>query len=386
MSRASSCRRSARRTRSPRRIDAGCKLVICITDGVPVLDMIRVRRFLEGEAGAAHRAELSRRDHPGRVQDRDHAGPHPQEGPHRRPLPLGHADLRGGRPAERPRHRPVELRGHRRRSASAAWTSSTCSSSSTQDPDTHGVVLIGEIGGDGRAARRRWIRKNMKKPVAAFIAGRAAPPGKRMGHAGAIIAGGEGTAAEKIAALEAAGGQGGRHAGRDGHARCRRRWRRRADLPAREGAWRAAGLLCAIFRIARPELPGPGRGARWAGWGPRRTRRDSSPPAKLEERPLGLEHRPIPRPTSTLAPGLPISAFTAPPRIAAHPPPRPTSTLAPGPPISFFSPTPSSGPSPTPPDGTLAPGLPISFFSPPRIAAPPPPPPFYIPRDYRFRC
>jgi succinyl-CoA synthetase alpha subunit len=73
------------------------------------------------------------------------------------------------------------------------------------DPETHGVVLIGEIGGTAEQHAAAWIQANMKKPVAAFIAGRAAPPGKRMGHAGAIIAGGQGTAAEKIAALEAAG-------------------------------------------------------------------------------------------------------------------------------------------------------------------------------------
>ena len=80
-----------------------------------------------------------------------------------------------------------------------------CLSAFENDEQTAAVVMIGEIGGTAEEEAAEWVAENMTKPVVGFVAGMTAPPGKRMGHAGAIISGGKGTAAEKVAAMEAAG-------------------------------------------------------------------------------------------------------------------------------------------------------------------------------------
>lgn len=184
--------------------DAGCRLVICITEGIPVLDMVRVRRFLEGKPvrligpncpGIITPGESKIGIMPGHIHRKGHIGVLSRSGTltyeavgQLTALGIGQSSCVGigGDPVGGMDFIDVlEL--------------------FNADQDTHGVIMIGEIGGSAEQRAAAWIKANMKKPVVSFIAGRAAPPGKRMGHAGAIIAGGKGTAAEKIAAMEDAG-------------------------------------------------------------------------------------------------------------------------------------------------------------------------------------
>jgi succinyl-CoA synthetase alpha subunit len=187
-------------------VDAGCRLVICITDGVPVLDMVRVRRFLEGKPtrllgpncpGIITPGETKIGIMPGQIHRKGNVGVISRSGTltyeavgQLTALGIGQSTCVGigGDPV-------------------GGMDFVDVLQLFNDDPDTHGVVLIGEIGGAAEQRAAAWIKANMKKPVAGFIAGRTAPPGKRMGHAGAIIASSRGTAAEKIAALEEAGAQ-----------------------------------------------------------------------------------------------------------------------------------------------------------------------------------
>jgi succinyl-CoA synthetase alpha subunit len=184
--------------------DAGCPLVICITEGIPVMDMVRVRRWLEGRPtrligpncpGIITPGACKIGIMPGHIHKPGHIGVVSRSGTltyeavgQLTALGIGQSTCIGigGDPV-------------------AGLDFVDVLTLFNADPDTHGVIMIGEIGGQGEERGAAYIKANMKKPVAAFIAGATAPPGKRMGHAGAIIAGGKGTAKEKRAALEAAG-------------------------------------------------------------------------------------------------------------------------------------------------------------------------------------
>ena len=185
-------------------VDAGVKLVICITEGIPVLDMVKARRYIENKdvrligpncPGVITPDECKIGIMPGAIHKKGPIGVLSRSGTltyeavgQLSALGIGQSTCigLGGDPV-------------------AGMDFIDVLDLFNKDPETEAVIMIGEIGGNAEQRAAAWIKANMKKPVVGFIAGRAAPPGKRMGHAGAIIAGGKGTAAEKIAALEEAG-------------------------------------------------------------------------------------------------------------------------------------------------------------------------------------
>jgi len=192
-------------------VDAGLDLVVCITEGIPVKDMVKVKRATEGA-----KTRLIGPNCPGIVSPGNGKDSH---GGCRIGIAPGYIHKRGNIGV-------VSRSGTL--TYEAVWQltcrgvgQSTCIGIGGDpvngtshldaiklfeaDPETHGIIMIGEIGGSAEEEAAEWIAKHCRKPVAGFIAGATAPPGRRMGHAGAIVSGGKGTAAAKIAAMKAAG-------------------------------------------------------------------------------------------------------------------------------------------------------------------------------------